>query len=267
MIGQTLNRHLTEALACINAFYDRVFRSWPGAVTQRWQDCTLSYSGDTRLTGANHLWPHTPAALTGQALEEAKRFFTPFRAAWSVLYQDTYLPHATDFLYERGYSTRWTSPVMVLDRPPTPRPTHPTVEVIRAETPQHINDIRMVMSESFATDLSVNRRVARDSHLLSSDVMHYITYIGSEAAACATIARCGAMAGIWNVGTRYKFRRQGIASAIMITLLDDLRREGCPRTMLMASPAGQPLYHQLGYRTIGTAYYMRPPFVDPHRYR
>ena len=267
MIGQTLNRHLNEAMICINAFYDRVFRSWPGAVTRRWQDCTLSYSGDARLTGANHLWPHSPEALTGHALDEANRFFTPLRAAWSVVYVDTYVPHATDFLYERHYAIRWTSPVMVLDRPPSPRPAHPTAEVLRAESAKHITDIRLIMSEAFATDLSVNRRVAREGHILSDDVLHYITYIGGEPAGCATVARSGPMAGIWNVGTRYKFRRQGIASAIMVTLLDDLRRDGCPRTMLMASPAGQPLYHQLGYRTIGTAYYMRPPFVDPRRYR
>jgi hypothetical protein len=34
----------------------------------------------------------------------------------------------------------------------------------------------------------------------------------------------------------------------------------------MASPEGQPLYQQLGYREIGNVNYMGPPLIGPSRY-
>jgi predicted acetyltransferase len=68
------------------------------------------------------------------------------------------------------------------------------------------------------------------------------------------------MAGIWNVGTRYKFRRQRIATTLMSALLDDLYRRGCTTSTLMASASGLHLYEQLGYRQIGVTAYMAPPY-------
>ncbi|NLX11758.1 MAG: GNAT family N-acetyltransferase [Chloroflexi bacterium] len=256
---------LEAALACADTFYDQMFRTWPGAVTERRATYTLSYSGDVRLTGANHLWPHTPDALTAEALHTAERFFAPYNAAWSVIYTDTYMPHTADFLADQGYTARWSSPLMVLDTPPHRPPINPAVRVVRAATPRHIEHVRQVMTEAFATNSSINHRVARPEHLPAEDVVHYLVYSGDEPAACATLSLCDGMGGVWNVGTRYRFRRRRCATTIMLALLDDLRARGIPASMLMASSAGYPLYEQLGYRPVGITCYMGPPFYAPRR--
>lgn len=266
---------LEAALDCVDGFYARMFRMWPGAVNRMIGGCTVSCSGDTRLTGANHVWPTQPDSLNDEVLRFARHFFQEYHAAWSVVFTDSHMPLMADYLGERGFTVRWSSPLMVLDRPPEPLDVNPNVRVIRASKPQHIEDVNLVMAEAFAAGNSVNRRVVRNEHLSSDDVRHYLIYSGDQPAACATVAlagstmastikgpMAGAMAGIWNVGTRYRFRRQRFATTIMRALLDDLRAEDCPASMLMASPAGLPLYEQLGYRQIGLTYYMGPPYYS-----
>jgi GNAT superfamily N-acetyltransferase len=249
---------LEPALICANHFYARMFRDWPSAVTRTIEQYTVSYSGDVRLTGANHLWLHEPAALTPDTLEEAGRFFDHFKAAWSVVYTDAFMPGAGPFLRSQGYFRRWHSPLMVLDTAPYSLPINPAARVIRASRPEHIAHIGRVLADTFATDASVNRRVARVEHLVDPDITHYLIYEGREPAACATVARHCRMAGIWNVGTRYAFRRRRYATTLMVALLNDLAAEGYDATMLLASPMGRPLYEQLGYRPIGMVYYMGP---------
>jgi GNAT superfamily N-acetyltransferase len=250
---------LGAALACADYFYTRMFRDWPDAVTRTVDGCTFSFSGDTQLTGANHLWPHTPDALTAGALHEAAVFFAPFHAAWSAIYTDTFMPRALDLLAEYDYSLRWHSPLMVLDGSPHDLPVNPAVRVVRVTTGPDLQHVGQVMSEAFATGHSVTRRVIRPEHLDDPTITHYLVYDGDEPATCASVAVSGGMAGVWNVGTRRRFRRHGYATTIMLALLDDLRAQGISASMLMASPSGQPLYRRLGYRHVGTTMYMRPP--------
>ncbi len=254
--------YLELALDCINAFYARMFRDWPTAVSYTAEHYIMSYSGSTRLTGANHLWLNSPDGLTREILEEASQFFNQYHAAWSVVITDSYMPSGLNLLREEGYFTRWTSPLMVLDQPPKPLPSRDDVKVIRASTPEHLRDMALIMSEAFATGDDVNRRVTRQTHLRAKDVVHYLIYAGPHPAACATAVLSGKMGGIWNVGTRYRFRRQRYATTVMNAMLADLKARGASATMLMASEAGYPLYEQLGYRQIGITHYMGPPYTS-----
>lgn len=251
---------LEQALACVDDFYARIFRNWPGAVTRVVGDCTLSYSGDTRLTGANHIWPQHPDALNDDVLADGAQFFAIYRAAWSVVLTDTYMPGWVERLEASGYYGRWSTPLMVLTERPLHARCNPSSRVVRATTRQHIADAGRVMSEAFASGSGVNNRIGRPEHLGSDDILHYLAYAGDEPAACATVALCGDMAGIWNVGTRTAFRRQRHATTLMIAILDELRARGIGASMLMASNAGLPLYERLGYRSLGTTIYYGPPF-------
>ncbi len=265
MTSRSIDPLLTPALACVEEFYARMFRDWPTAITHHENGCTLSFSGDRHLSGANQLWPDAPDALTHTALDSAEAFFAAHAAAWSVLYVDALMLHAATLLQERAYYPRWSSPLMVLDVPPHRLPVHPGAAVIRATSPRHLEDVTRVMTEAFSTGNSVNQRVVRPAHLDDPGIMHYLVYADGEPAACATVALHGGMAGIWNVGTRRVFRRQRYATTIMLGLLDDLRGRGFGISTLMASPSGQPLYEHLGYRHIALITYMGPPFVRTPR--
>jgi GNAT superfamily N-acetyltransferase len=250
---------LLPALAAIDYFYARMFRDWPGAITRTVDGYTLSYSGDTQLTGANHLWPRAPDAITALALREATVFFAPLRAAWSVIVTDTYMPQAMNWLAEYDYYPRWHSPLMVLDGPPQPVRANPTARVVPVTTREQLEDYAWVMSEVFMTGVGVNRRIARPDHLDDPAITHYLIYEGNEPVCCATATISNGVGGVWNVGTRRRFQRRGYATTIMLALLADLRGRGVTASALMASPSGQPIYERLGYRQIGITAYLRPP--------
>ena len=251
---------LEQALRCVDAFYQRIFRNWPGAVTQTIGDCIVSFSGDARLTGANHVWPQHPDALSEPVLHGAAQFFTRYHAAWSVVLTDPYMPGWVERLEASGYYGRWSTPLMVLTGPPRDLARNPDVRIVPATQQGHIADVGRVMSEAFASGAGVNNRIGRAEHLGASDILHYLAYQDGEPSACATVALCGEMAGIWNVGTRYRFRRQRHATTLMLAVLDELRARGIEASMLMASSVGEPLYEQLGYRQIGVTTYYGPPY-------
>ena len=62
-MGVTTNDPLLgAAVACVDLFYARLFRDWPEAVNREGSGYLLAFSGDRRLTGANHLWPYDSLA-------------------------------------------------------------------------------------------------------------------------------------------------------------------------------------------------------------
>jgi GNAT superfamily N-acetyltransferase len=61
------------------------------------------------------------------------------------------------------------------------------------------------------------------------------------------------------VATRAAQRRQGLAGRLITALLHDARARGLRSATLQASPAGQPVYARLGFRTVATLQgYLRP---------
>jgi predicted acetyltransferase len=82
--------------------------------------------------------------------------------------------------------------------------------------------------------------------------------VDEDAAACATIMVSDSVAGVWNVGTLRPFRRQGLASAILMQALVEAAEEGYADSVLVASPMGRSLYEEMGFRLIGNTYHYGP---------
>lgn len=248
---------LAAALIGVDDFYARVFRDWPTAVTRRAGACTLAYSGDPHLNGANHLFPHTPQAITGAILNEAEQFFAAYSAAWTVIYTDRFAPQAADLLAARGYRPRWSSSLMVLAGAPQPVRAAEFALVERARTREDLDDVVRVMIDAFGTSPIAARRLVRPAHADDPALLHYLVRVGRTPVSCATIAvHTNGIASVWNVATRLAFRRRGYAGAVMLAALADLRARGITTTVLLASREGVPLYERLGYVTLATTHYM-----------
>jgi GNAT superfamily N-acetyltransferase len=78
---------------------------------------------------------------------------------------------------------------------------------------------------------------------------------GEPAAACCTYDD-GDAVGVYWVATMPGFRSRGLGRAIMTEALAAC--PGRPAT-LVATAAGRPLYHSLGFRTVATALWLRSP--------
>ena len=76
----------------------------------------------------------------------------------------------------------------------------------------------------------------------------FLAAVDGEAAGTAILYRTKHITGIHQVGVRPAFRGKGLARRMMESTIDHAFRSGTQHITLQASPAGKPLYDQLGFR-------------------
>ena len=59
-----------------------------------------------------------------------------------------------------------------------------------------------------------------------------------------------ALAGVYSIGVRERFRRRGLGTAITTTVLTTGRELGCTIGALQASPMCEPVYERMGFDTV-----------------
>lgn len=253
----TVSFSFSAALNSIADFYRRIYWESPGAVTHITPGYTLSYSGVSWLHSVNHLWLHDPAALDDRLLAAAAAFFQRFGAEYSVVFDDTMLPDVATWLTSRQFGERVSNPIYALHGLPRPQNVHPAARVVRACTEQR-HELLHVLYGVFFIGPETGRSIVRDEHFSDPTIRHYLAYVDEDAAACATLLITDSVAGIWNVGTLRPFRRQGLASALLMQALVEAADDGYTDSVLVASPMGRSLYEEMGYRFIGNTYNYGP---------
>jgi GNAT superfamily N-acetyltransferase len=74
--------------------------------------------------------------------------------------------------------------------------------------------------------------------------------VGRSVATVALTLRVGDDVSIQYVATERRHRGQGLASRLMIDLMNNARATGATTATLQASPDGRPVYERLGFRTV-----------------
>lgn len=245
------------ALANIEDFYRRIYWQAPGAVTHSTPDYTLSYSGVAFLHSVNHLWLRRPDALNDNLMALVDRFFAAHRAEYSIVLSADTPPPLVSWLAARRFVERYSSPIYALHGLPRPYNAHREARIVRA-CADHQRSLLEVLYGVFFMGPEIGRRIVCPDHFIDPNIRHYLGYVGQEAVTCATIMLSQGIAGVWNVGTLRPFRRLGLASAMLMQALVDAARDGCPDSVLIASPMGRSLYEEMGYELIGTMYSFGP---------
>jgi ribosomal protein S18 acetylase RimI-like enzyme len=81
--------------------------------------------------------------------------------------------------------------------------------------------------------------------------MHGLRADGTWACVAATL-RLDDDVSVQFVATEARFRRRGLASTLLLTVLAQARADGARTATLQASADGLPVYERLGFRTVGT---------------
>ena len=141
-----------------------------------------------------------------------------------------------------GYRLGRTEPLMVHNLKKIPRPTSPaTLQRVRT------------------AELAARVAAARGRRPLTADVLRrdaplrlYAAEYAGEITGWVESIVCPA--GTWcaSMFVAPAHRRQGIASALLATMLRNDRATGAPGNVLLASHSGAKLYATLGYRQLGT---------------
>ncbi|MCB0161950.1 MAG: GNAT family N-acetyltransferase, partial [Caldilineaceae bacterium] len=81
---------------------------------------------------------------------------------------------------------------------------------------------------------------------------HFVGYLDDQPATVGTLLLSPGMAGIFDVATPTRFRRQGFAGALTHAAMTMAQERGFHHACLQASSQGVGLYGKLGFTTIFT---------------
>ncbi|HSD83934.1 MAG TPA: GNAT family N-acetyltransferase [Anaerolineae bacterium] len=88
---------------------------------------------------------------------------------------------------------------------------------------------------------------------------HYLGLLNGEAVGSSTLYLAAGVAGVYNVGTLPRMRRQGVGTAMALTPLCAAHERGYRIGILHATEQGYPIYRRLGFKefcTIGQYLYL-----------
>ena len=79
----------------------------------------------------------------------------------------------------------------------------------------------------------------------------FAAYVDGELAASATLWPFARVAGIYSVGTLSAYRKQGLATAVLQTLLAHAKQQGFSHAVLRTIRPLFPVYKPLGFEFVG----------------
>jgi ribosomal protein S18 acetylase RimI-like enzyme len=127
------------------------------------------------------------------------------------------------------------------------------IEVRRAASGQDVADASQVLSAAFQMPLDSLHRVLTAETVKLPGIEIHVARAGDEAVSTVTVTCHGRLAGIWSMGTPPDRQGQGLGKVLLSQVMAEQQRRGVETFFLGATPAGQPLYEKLGYRTVDTA--------------
>lgn len=110
-------------------------------------------------------------------------------------------------------------------------------------------DHRRAVSAGFGADPSVAETMMSIALLDRPECAVYVGYLRGAPVTSGLGWRTGQAVGVYNIATAPTARRRGFGEAMTASVLADADAAGCEVATLQASPAGQPIYERLGFRT------------------
>lgn len=151
-------------------------------------------------------------------------------------------------MYPWGNATAMTLPLHGW-KPPARVRQHPHISV--RSVPLEDQEGRQRALEVICTVFSVPQEYMARWCTINPCFRIYLAELEGQPVAAMGLLQEGNVAGLYHVATRSHYRRQGIAARMIVQGLQEAQAQGATLGVLTATPDGQPLYEQLGYRTCG----------------
>lgn len=222
---------------------------------------TIASSGVTFpiLNGAFLSQPVTDAADFGKRLAAAVAYFGSRGLHWMFPICEDWVSEAAragvrEELARRGLQPAMELAGMVTEQLASPaHPPLPQLEFRRAGD----EETRIAVSEINAVAYQVPSEWALEAmnteNFWQGEIAGYVGYKDGKPVTCAGVLIIAGVRYVALVATLAEHRRLGYAEAVMRFGLDQARQAtGIDRTVLHATPAGLPLYQQMGYRSVAT---------------
>ncbi len=248
-----------ENLRSMMQFFSRARNN--GEVTQR--ECVQLVSSGIDFSPFNSAMLAEP--LLSEDIREfescvsiAAEYFRQRRERWSFWLCDEMLPpalrrKAKSILMSRHMRQTSEPPGMIAETIlPSKRTLPEDLGVLEVRDAKSRADFSGVTACTFDLPFSICREIYQsESSWTEGPMRGWVGYVGAEPiATCATVVT-GEVIGVYTVSTMPAFRRRGYSELLMRYVLSEMMREtGLRTTILQATPAGYPMYHKMGFRSV-----------------
>lgn len=196
----------------------------------------------------------TPAA---EKLKAAVRWMNDLEVPYWVTAVETIVGTVEDMAADLGLVKANTQPGMAMKSLDTVPQAMSPATITEINTAEELDDFSRVSSAVFEMPEDVAKQVDRTA--LEVDTVHsFLGRVDGKPAACGTLIRTGEVAGVYTIGVREPFRRQGIGKAMSCEVIRTGRDLGCDAAVLQSSEMAYPLYEQLGFETAVTYHHFEP---------
>jgi predicted GNAT family N-acyltransferase len=152
----------------------------------------------------------------------------------------------------------WSPPVSSIDEDvrqgEEPEPLDTRLHVREVWGPGELELIFQIRDEVFVHEQHLTDDARHDPD--DAESIHFLAFSGAEPVGTGRLTMYGREAQIAWVATRSSHRGTGIGKAIMRAMIDRARREGAEYVMLNAQTHAIGFYEELGFRTVGTEFFM-----------
>lgn len=176
--------------------------------------------------------------------------------------------HLPEILQRAGYSRLSDSTLaMQLDLRHLP----PMVPVDRTELINVAGPAEMVDAQTLSfRGFGVPAHKARERASLlaplgdpETGVRTIVARLDNQPVAVATAVLTGTVVGLYSISTLPVARRKGLGRAVTVAVLHDAASRGARHAVLESSPAGLPIYEEIGFRGVGTFRILDRPAGGP----
>ncbi|RMF03163.1 MAG: GNAT family N-acetyltransferase [Chloroflexi bacterium] len=253
-VRNKLNRHVISAQALL-------FRNIVGGSFEVMPDWARGYSG-LSLPIFNVFLPRVPSALTDDMLADTAAFFYSRNSLYAIEIVHDQIPEGPDFLHRRRYQALPPQPAMVLSSLPDALTVNPDVSIERVSTVPALTAFCSLQHDVFDFDLQDMRKRFPVAQLKENKIRHYLAFLDEQPVGSATIVFADNVASIWNLGTADSYRRQGVATSLMCSMLVEAQKQGCELTMLYATPHAYNLFNKFGFEIYTQRQWFLPQSIE-----
>jgi GNAT superfamily N-acetyltransferase len=259
-VQSTRQSELEESNLQFSAAWQAFARKAKSGEVRQTPGLTLACSGVTFpiLNGAFLSQPVTDAADFGERLAAAVAYFNSRGLHWMFPICKEWISEAARTGVQEELARHRLQPAMelagmVTEQLAPPLRSLPQLEFRRAGD----EETRIAVSEINAVAYQVPSEWALEAmnteNFWQEEIAGYVGYKDGKPVTCAGVLMLAGVRYVALVATLAEYRRLGYAEAVMRFGLDQARQaHGIDRTVLHATPAGLPLYRQMGYRTVAT---------------
>jgi GNAT superfamily N-acetyltransferase len=185
-----------------------------------------------------------PSAMMDTAERDAAAMNRGRKFALCAIYSvEERMTKAEAVFRDRGYRLIMREPMFVHDGIPKPLAAPTTVRLLNDP-----EELRRLAKQCRRRPMD-----PKDLSNLNPKIRAFIASDGDEIQGWVKSIRCDDnTTWVSDLFVRPEYRRQGLGTQLMTTMLFDDRQRGYRRSVLLASHAGAALYPGLGYRQIGT---------------